>query len=454
MNPRLRSWLWTALALTAGLVLRLWFIKHAQRLSGDTLVYGGIARNWMLHGVYGFVDDGGTPQPTLIRLPGYPIFLVACFRLFGMAHYTAVMYVQAVVDLACCLLIAALAGRLFGPRARLISLWLAALCPFTAAYTAAPLTETLTLFSLSAAFFCFYRWQIAGASLNPWLWPLSAALSYSLLLRPEQALLSAATLPAMLWLPRGKRRSRILAPLTAALLIVLPLIPWTIRNHRTFHVWQPLAPRYATDPGEFIPLGFQRWFRTWAIDYASTEDVYWNYDGAQIALADLPARAFDSPPQQPEIAALLADYNQTTTATPEFDARFNTLAQARIAAHPVRYFIALPAERLFNMLFRPRTETLTTHLEWWRFHEHPGESTFALASALLNAAYFAFAAWGAVLWYRTRVHRPLLYAMLAFIALRCALLLTLDNSEPRYTLEFFPILFLLAAMPLVRQQTP
>jgi len=25
-------------------------------------------------------------------------------------------------------------------------------------------------------------------------------------------------------------------------------------------------------------------------------------------------------------------------------------------------------------------------------------------------------------------------------ALRCALLLTLDNSEPRYTLEFFPLL--------------
>jgi len=24
--------------------------------------------------------------------------------------------------------------------------------------------------------------------------------------------------------------------------------------------------------------------------------------------------------------------------------------------------------------------------------------------------------------------------------LRCALLLTLDNSEPRYTLEFFPVL--------------
>jgi hypothetical protein len=30
--------------------------------------------------------------------------------------------------------------------------------------------------------------------------------------------------------------------------------------------------------------------------------------------------------------------------------------------------------------------------------------------------------------------------MMGFVVLRCALLLTLDNSEPRYTLEFFPLL--------------
>jgi hypothetical protein len=34
--------------------------------------------------------------------------------------------------------------------------------------------------------------------------------------------------------------------------------------------------------------------------------------------------------------------------------------------------------------------------------------------------------------------------MAASIILRAALLLTIDNSEPRYTLEFFPILFVLA----------
>jgi hypothetical protein len=46
---------------------------------------------------------------------------------------------------------------------------------------------------------------------------------------------------------------------------------------------------------------------------------------------------------------------------------------------------------------------------------------------------------------RRRYDRVLVAAMLATIVLRCLLLLTIDNSEPRYTLEFFPVLIVLAA---------
>jgi len=38
----------------------------------------------------------------------------------------------------------------------------------------------------------------------------------------------------------------------------------------------------------------------------------------------------------------------------------------------------------------------------------------------------------------------LAWAMLGFVLLRLALLLTMDNSEPRYTLEFFPCLLVWA----------
>src|SRR5260370_20574590 len=137
------------LALAAGLLLRLWFVGHAATIAGDTLVYGDIARNWLDHGVYGFTQTAAPPRPTLIRLPGYPAFLALCFTLFGREHYTAVMYAQVVLDLCTCLLVAALAGRLFGRRPFIAALWLSALCPFTANYAATPLAQTLTLTSLA-----------------------------------------------------------------------------------------------------------------------------------------------------------------------------------------------------------------------------------------------------------------------------------------------------------------
>jgi 4-amino-4-deoxy-L-arabinose transferase-like glycosyltransferase len=161
---RLKTGIYAALAIAAGVVLRLWFVTHAARIDGDTLLYGNIARNWMEHGVYSFSPSPGTPVPTLIRLPGYPLFLMACFWLFGVEHYTAVMYVQCVIDLGTCLLIAALAGRLFGRRARMAALWLAALCPFMAAYTAAPLTEVLTLACLALTFYGLERWRVAAGA--------------------------------------------------------------------------------------------------------------------------------------------------------------------------------------------------------------------------------------------------------------------------------------------------
>ncbi|MEI9977452.1 MAG: glycosyltransferase family 39 protein [Edaphobacter sp.] len=435
-----------ALALVAGVLLRLWFIAHAARVDGDTLLYGNIARNWMEHGVYSFTQPPAAPVPTLIRLPGYPMFLALCFGLFGFDHYGAVMVVQCAIDLFTCLVIAALAARLFGRRAGMAALWLTALCPFMAAYTAAPLTEVLTLACISVTFYGFERWRSAGCGVNRWLWVTAVAMAYSVLLRPEQGLLAAAVIPAMLWLIRQKGRDfsakSALPVVLTALCVVLPLVPWTLRNWRTFHVVQPLAPRYATDPGEFVPLGFQLWYRTWAIDFASTEEVYWNYDSAPVELSDLPARTFDNSDQYARTAAILNDYNRTYNATPGLDQRFEALAEERIRDNPIRYYIALPVARLVNMLFRPRAEMLEIPLEWWRVRAHPRAALIAAGLAAINLAYFVLGVVGLWRWRQIGwgVQLPLAAAMVGFVVLRCALLLTLDNSEPRYTLEFFPLL--------------
>jgi len=433
--------------------LRAYCIRHYPQLQGDPLLYAEVIRNWITRGIYGFTQDAGV-RPTLIRLPGYPIFLGICFRFFGMDNLRAALWVQVAVDLLTCGLLALLARRVSGERAAMTALWLAALCPFLAEFTAAGLTETLTLFCMALAFWALQQW----VDTLRWRWVVvvGSALAYAILLRPDQGLLAAAVLPAML-LGRGFRPRQIketIVPAAAcALLAVLPLVPWTVRNYRVFHVLQPLAPRYANDPGEPNPYGFQRWYRTWAIDYASTEDIYWDYDGDAMDFATLPARAFDSPEQYRETAAVFALYNQTRRNSREVDTRFAALAEERVREHPMRYYVLLPVARLGNMLLRPRVDWLPGPLQWWRWSESsPLQFGRALLLGALNLALMGFAAVGA---WRLKARpdlRLILLAMLAYGVLRCALLLTVDNSEPRYTVEFIPLWIVLTAVALTKPQ--
>jgi hypothetical protein len=434
-----RRWWIALLALACGAALRLWFIHAYPEVLGDPLVYGAIAKNWMLHGVYGTTTSGAL-RSTLIRLPGYPLFLMACFRLFGMEHYHAVMFAQTAVDLATCLVLAAFTRRIWSERAGWWALWLAALCPFTANYAAVPLTETLEIFSISVALYALVRFLESPR----WGWAIleSLAWSYASLLRPDGALIAVALCPAIVWYGRkhwGAARMMKFA-LAAALLSILPFIPWTIRNWQTFHVFQPLAPRTATDPGEAMNPGFDRWTKSVCVDLACTWEIYWNANSDIIDIHKLPSRAFDSPAQYTQTKRLLDDYNDVTTLTPALDARFVALAVARIQDHPIRYYVGLPLARLADMWLRPRTELLWIELRWWQYEKHEGETIFAWSYAGLNLFYLVAATFGLRKW------PTLSGAMIAFVLMRCALLLTIAAPEPRYTLECFPMVIALAAI--------
>jgi 4-amino-4-deoxy-L-arabinose transferase-like glycosyltransferase len=437
---RSRPTAFTLLALVAGAALRLWFVHAHPQVQGDSLVYGDIATNWLTHGVYGHsvghASGVTTIEPTLVRLPGYPAFLALCFAVFGVANYSAVLYLQAAIDLVSCLLIAGLTARICGRRAGQVALALAALCPFTASYVAAPLTETLSIFCVALGFRALLA--VVERPRPLWVGLLIFSWSYATLLRPDGALLAVVLWVALV----VYRRHSLRLALLAALLALLPFAAWTIRNERTFQVFQPLAPRYANDPGEFASPGFVQWIRSFVADFTSTSEIYWNGNSDHIDPTLLPTRAFDSREQYAETRRLLQDYNATTTLTPELDARFAQLAQERARAHPFRYYITLPLLRLADMWFRPRVEMLDISLRWWQYAEHPAETRVALFYGGLNLAYLLAALAGVLCW--PRMTGP----MLAFIALRSLLLATLEAPEPRYTLECFPVVIVLAAVAL------
>jgi hypothetical protein len=435
-----------ALALAGGAWMRLWMLKALPQVTVDTVLYGNLAKNLLIHRQFAITDGSGVAHQTLIRLPGYPLFLALCFRLFGLDNYTAVSYLQIAMELVGCLLLAAFVRRVASDRAALLTLVLAVLCPFTAAYSVAPLTETPTLFAIALALWALARFHAQptwGSALA-----FTFAVTFAALLRPDGALVGVALAPALVPTfalgPRQSQiaRSRLLRMAGVCTVIaLLPFAIWAARNWRVFHVFEPLAPRYATDPGESTNPGWQRWMKTWCLDYVSTYDIYWNVPGSAFDISKLPARAFDSPAEYAETAALAAAYNDNgQDLSPEMDARFAQLAEERVTAHPMRYYVWLPLGRMADMWLRPRVENLNIDLDWWVYSHHYSETRFSWAYAALNAAYLLLAFVGLCFKPRYWVW------MLVYFALRSALLMTIEAPEARYTLECFPMVFALAGI--------
>ena len=442
-----------------GFALRGYFLHWHFLFEGDSLVYGDLAKNWLLHGVYGITDNGQV-MPVDIRMPGYPAFLAAIFRLFGIEHYGAVVRTQLGIDLATCFLIAAGARRLWSESAGKIAFALAVLCPFTANYTATPLPETIAIFG--AAFALFFAlsavqkmrrapsWDVAHSfAIGDWI--LSGlGIALSIYLRPDGGILLVSIGLYLLWLAITQREGEFIwVAVLLGVVSLLPLLPWTLRNWRTLQVVEPLAPFYAQLPGEYVPKGFNRWTKTWMVDFLSVMNVYWNVsaegNGEAVDVSNIPSRAYDNAAQKQSTEQLFAQYNQALTLTPEMDRAFADLADERIRAHPVRYYVMLPLARLADMWLRPRTEMLNLQLDWWNWENVPQESAASVGLALLNLFYVA----AALMSLQRKLPGSAMLWM--FILCRSALLATLPNPEPRYTLECFPALLMLAGAGLARE---
>jgi len=466
----------------AGLALRLCFFIYFPEVTDDSRVYADLATNWLLHGVYG-QTQGSPPETKVVpvdtRLPGYPAFLAAVFWLFGPGNLKAVLLKQILVDLVTCLIVADLARRAVSERAAKIAFVLAALCPFLANYTAAELTETLSIFFTALALDCavaaLHRMQAADAqiraevrtqprifdpaSLNLWA-ATGAAIAACILLRPDGGLLLAAVgiyLVALtgkhLFAKNNARKKNVANVLVAGVIVaavaLAPLVPWTIRNSRTLHRFQPLAPRYANDADELIPRGFIRWVKTWMIDYVSVEEIYWSIPDGKIDPQKLPSRAIDNSnvAEKEATLAVIADFNESQDLTPDLDARFGRIASERIRAHPVRYYLVLPLLRIADMWLRPRTEILPPDVRWWEFNDDPELSAMAVGFGLLGLAYVAAALW-ALLRRPSAIRWVGLFV--SFLLVRSAFLGTMENPEPRYTLECYPVVIVLASALLAR----
>ncbi len=399
---------------------------------GDGVVYARLARNLLEQGVYS--TDAEAPfTPTLIRLPGYPLFLAGVYSIFGQENNTAVRIVQAVFDTGTCVIIGLIAFLWTGDEERkrkkgLLAFLLAALCPFIVIYTATILTETLTTFLMAAMTLTATLGLKATGNRKMFLWWSLTGLfaGTAVFLRPDNGLFAAGIgmtlVISELFLtdadsPKFSRRllRAVWKGAVFSAIFVLVLTPWTMRNYRLFGVFQPISPAHADMPGEFVPLGYYRWLRTWVDDSRFIEPMQWNLGEKPINISVIPPKNFDSPEERARVEALIEQYNHppgseaqnpppvaetsddssdnadsgddsgdnspdeadtnsdsgtadkpdssedqsdddenkkyVVKMTPEIDAEFGRIADERISRSPLRYYLFVPAKRAAALWF-------------------------------------------------------------------------------------------------------
>ena len=331
-NGKRKGILVYVLLLTVAFTFRVAIARLMPNDAGDDgRVYTQLAHNLLDQHVYSQASE--PPYvPTLIRVPGYPLLLAGIYSVFGKDDNTAVRIVQALIDTASCGLIALLAffwepDERRKRRSSIAALALAALCPFTTIYVATILAETLTVFFAVAMCLTATLALLATRQRNAlWFWAVTGLVAgAAVLVRPDSGFFALAigitlVLTTLLrssdvkWsrkreelLYRSARASYLGALFSLA--FCLALVPWTIRNYRVFHLFQPLAPAHAAMPGEFVPRGYFDWVRTWIDDTRYIGPAIWALDTAPIALTDLPDHAFDSAEERQRVATLLEKYN-------------------------------------------------------------------------------------------------------------------------------------------------
>jgi 4-amino-4-deoxy-L-arabinose transferase-like glycosyltransferase len=217
----------------AAFLVRLWFNVYIMGMDNtgidrfpDGKDYDALALS--LAGGTGYAIDH---IPNTFRPPGYPLFLAAVYALAGHS-YAVVKVLQSLIGALTCVLVVMIGERLFSKRTGVIAGVIAAVYPFLVLYSGFLLSEILFVFLSMAFIYALLRlrgnwtwWGVAIAGL---------VLGLMNLTRPV-ALLLPGLLFFWLWGELGaKRRAAMIAGLLALWMLV-PIVPWTIRNYVVTH---------------------------------------------------------------------------------------------------------------------------------------------------------------------------------------------------------------------------
>ena len=186
--------------------------------------------------------QAGDHGPLAYRPPGYPFFLAAIYKVFGLVHRVyAVRVVQAFTGTAAVALVAAIGWILWGPIVGLVATAIAAVYPPLVYVGESMYSETVFLPVILGSVVAALMFRRSRGELR---WAVAAGVlcGVGVLVRPNAAALAPGLL-LLVWGVRTPRLStRSLAPPAVALVcMALVIAPWTIRNALVLHQFVPVT---------------------------------------------------------------------------------------------------------------------------------------------------------------------------------------------------------------------
>jgi arylsulfatase A-like enzyme/4-amino-4-deoxy-L-arabinose transferase-like glycosyltransferase len=270
--------------MAVGLALRLLALQQAAdmlRLPGDEAYYVSVARALVAEGRH----------PGSFRAPGYPFFMSLIFRLAGPTNLQAVRIAQILLALLSIGLVHSIARQAYGRRAAFWSALAMAVTPNLVHFTLFLWAETLFIALLLLALWLLQRYDIRQRALDLALAGLTLAAAA---LARESILPFLPVVLAWVLLRPATLSQRCRAGALFLACVLLPILPWTLRNYREHDSlmlisscrWYPIAegndeyPRIHSAQGSLMGQSLsetqtEAYWKRFALDSIARQQPTW-----------------------------------------------------------------------------------------------------------------------------------------------------------------------------------
>jgi 4-amino-4-deoxy-L-arabinose transferase-like glycosyltransferase len=244
--PRERLLVLGAMAAGVAVVLLYVLTTRSHPLRGDEIFYDETARFWADGELWWGTLPFGEAHATAWKPPLYPAFVGTLYAIVGESPLR-VEVVQSLLAALAVGLTWALARRLFGPTAAVVSAWVVALFPLAFEYYGLLFPEALAVPLTLLTLGLFLEREPTPRRAVA----VGVAVGAGLLVRPTSGFLLAGVLASFV-VAGGWRRGTAMTALAVAA-AALVVAPWTVRNYVEHDGLIPISVQDAAVYGTFNP---------------------------------------------------------------------------------------------------------------------------------------------------------------------------------------------------------